>query len=206
MDIVQESPCASLIGKIMLDGVRDIIGQPGVKAISNLIMAPLSSGFTQANREKISFGEISIIQSFLEAIYGRQGGQGIAQRAGRASSSMIFRKFGQRMGLNNLDFRLLPTQTRIKVGLEALAATVSDLSCEPFLATEDGEAWIWRVQVCPVCWQRQSEVPACYFVVGLLQEFVSTLSGGKIHNVMETDCLAAGADSCTFRIDKQAME
>ncbi len=119
---------------------------------------------------------------------------------------MIFRKFGQRMGLNNLDFRLLPTHTRIKVGLEALAITVSDLCCEPFLATEDGAAWIWRVDACPVCWQRQSEKPACYFVVGLLQEFVSTISGGKIHNVVETECLAAGAEACTFRIDKQAME
>ena len=206
MDIVQEFPCASQIGKIMLDGVRDIIGQPGVKAISDLSTPPLSPGYTQANKEKISFGEISTIQSFLETMYGRQGGQGIAQRAGRASSSMIFRKFGQSMGLNNLDFRLLPTQTRIKVGLAALATTVSDLCCEPFLASEDEEAWIWRVHVCPVCWQRHNEGPACYFVIGLLQEFVSTISGGKLHNVVETECLAAGAASCTFRVDKQAME
>ncbi len=206
MDIVQEIPCASQIGKIMLAGVRDIIGQPGIKAITNLLTPPAPQGFAQVNRKKNSFGEMSTIQSFLEAMYGRQGGRGIAQRAGRASSSMIFRKFGQRMGLNNLDFRLLPTHTRIKVGLEALAITVSDLCCEPFLATEDGEAWIWQVYACPVCWQRQSEKPACYFVVGLLQEFVSTISGGKIHNVVETECLAAGAEVCTFRIDKQAME
>jgi predicted hydrocarbon binding protein len=206
MEIVQEFPCASQIGKIMLDGVRDIIGQPGARAISNLITPPFSPGSIQVNKEKISFGEISTIQSFLEAMYGRQGGQGIAQRAGRASSSMIVRKFGLRMGLNNLDYRLMPTQTRIKVGLEALAATVSDLCCEPFMVVEDREAWIWQVNACPVCWQRQSEKPACYFLVGLLQEFVSTISGGKLHNVVETECLAAGADACTFRIDKQAME
>jgi predicted hydrocarbon binding protein len=206
MDIVQEFLCASQLGKIMLEGVRDIIGQPGTRAITNSITPAPSQGFVQANQEKISFGEISAIQSFLEAMYGRQGGQGIAQRAGRASSSMIIRKFGQRMGLNILDFRLLPTQTRIKIGLEALAITVSDLCCEPFLATEDGEAWIWRVHACPVCWQRQSEKPACYFVVGLLQEFVATISGGKNHSVVETECLAAGAEACTFRIDKQAME
>jgi predicted hydrocarbon binding protein len=190
----------------MLDGVRDIIGLAGVKAILNLISPPLPTGFTQANKEKISFGEISTIQGFLEGMYGRQAGQGIAQRAGRASSSLIFRKFGQCMGLNALDYRLLPIPVRIKVGLEVLATTVSTLCCEPFLATEDGEAWIWCVHACPVCWQRQSEKPACYFVVGLLQEFVSTLSGGKIYNVLETECLAAGADACTFRIEKQAME
>jgi len=206
MDIVQEFPCASQIGKIMLDGVHDIIGQAGINAISNLPKTPHSPGLIPANLEKISFSELSTIQGVLEAMYGRQGGQGIALRAGRASSSMIYRKFGQRMGLSNLDFRLLPTQTRIKAGLEALAKTVSDLCCEPFLMAEDGEAWIWRVHTCPVCWQRQCEGPVCYFIVGLLQEFVSTISGGKIYNIAESECLANGAESCTFRIDKQALE
>jgi predicted hydrocarbon binding protein len=206
MDIVQEFPCASQIGKIMLEGVRDIIGQAGVNAIYNLPANYPSAGSIPADQKNNSFNELSTIQSFLEAMYGRQGGQGIALRAGRASTGMIIRKFGPRMGLNNLDFRLLPTPTRIKVGLGALAKTISDMCYEPFLATEDGEAWIWQVHACPVCWQRQNEKPACYFVVGLLQEFVSTISGGKIFNIVETECVAAGAESCTFRIDKQAME
>ena len=202
MDILQEFPCASQIGKIMLDGIRDIVGQGGINTISKMVEAyPLL-----ANRKKISFGEISTLQGVLEALYGRQGGRGIALRAGRASSSMIFRKFGQRMGLNNLDYRLLPTPTRIKTGLATLANTVSTLCCVPFLTAEDGEAWIWQAHTCPVCWQRQSEKPACYFIVGLLQEFVTTISGGKVYNIVESECLATGAEACTFRIEKQAME
>ncbi|MGD0003682.1 MAG: 4-vinyl reductase [Anaerolineaceae bacterium] len=206
MDIVHEFPCVSQIGKIMLEGVHDIVGQTGINAISSLVTSPLSVGFTQANREKKAFSELTAIQGVLEAMYGRQGGQGIALRAGRASSSLIFRKYGQRMGLNILDYQLLPTPTRIKVGLEELANMVSELCCGPFLATEDGEAWIWQVLTCPVCWQRQSESSVCYFIVGLLQEFVSTISGGKIYSIVETECLATGAESCTFRIYKQALE
>jgi predicted hydrocarbon binding protein len=202
MDIVQEFPCASQIGKIMLDGIRDIVGQAGINTITH--MAETHSA--PANRERLPFSELSTLQGVLEALYGPKGGQGIALRAGRASSSMIFRKFGQRMGLNNLDYRLLPTPTRIKTGLEALAGTVSTLCCEPFLTAEDGEAWIWQAHTCPICWQRQSEKPACYFIVGLLQEFVTTISGGKIYNIVESECLASGAQACTFRIDKQAME
>ncbi len=110
------------------------------------------------------------------------------------------------MGLNNLDYRLLPTPTRIRAGLEALANVVSELCSEPFQAIEDGEAWIWQALTCPVCGQQRSEGSVCYFIVGLLQEFVSTISGGKIYNVVETECLAAGAESCTFRIYKQALE
>lgn len=206
MDIVQKLPCASQIGMIMLEGVHDIIGQAGVNAISGLASRPVSPGFIQGNQVKKTFSELSAIQDVLEAMYGKQGGQGIALRAGRASSSMIFRKFGQPMGLNNLDYRLLPTPTRIKAGLERLAKTVSELCCEPFVAAEDEEAWLWQVHACPICWQRQSESPECYFIVGLLQEFVSTVSGGKIYNIVETECLAAGADSCNFKIYKQALE
>ncbi len=44
MDIVQEFPCASQIGEIMLDGVRDIIGQPGIKAIISFTHAAHSPG------------------------------------------------------------------------------------------------------------------------------------------------------------------
>jgi len=87
-----------------------------------------------------------------------------------------------------------------------LAKTVSDLCCEPFLATEDGDAWIWQAHTCPVCRQQQSEKPVCYFIVGLLQEFVTTISGGRIYNIVESECLAMGSVACTFRIDKQAME
>ena len=206
MDIVQEFPRASQIGKIMLYGVHDIIGKTGVDAIYSSLKFPLSPGFNQVNREKIAFSELSAIQSVLEAKYGRRGGQGIALRAGRASSSLIFRKFGQRMGLSNLDYRLLPTPTRIKAGLEALAKIFTELCCEPFLAKEDEEAWIWQVLTNPVSRLQQSEGSCSYFIVGLLQEFVSTISGGKIYNIVEADCLAAGADPYTFRVYKQALE
>ncbi len=201
MDIAKESACVSQIGKIMLEGVHDILGQTGVNAISNLASRPFSPG----NQVVKPLGELSNIQGVLETVYGKQGGQGIALRAGRASSQMIFRQFGPGLGLNDLDYRLLPTPTRIKVGLAAFARVVSELCCEPFLAAEDGEAWLWQARTCPVCWRRQSEKPACYFIVGLLQEFVSTVSG-RIYNVVETECLAAGAESCLFRIDKQALE
>ena len=206
MEIVHEFTCASQIGKIMLEGVRDIVGQAGVNAISGFSTPRFLPASGPENLEKMAFSELSVLQGVLEALYGKKGGQGIALRAGRASTSMIFRKFGQPMGLNNLDYRLQPTPTRIKGGLETLAKKFSDLCGEPFLMAEDEEAWIWQVRTCPVCRHRQSEKPACYFIVGLLQEFVTTISGGKIYNVVESECLAAGAQACTFRVDKQAMD
>ncbi len=44
MDSAQETPFTSQIGKIMLEGVQDIVGQTGVDAISISITSPLSVG------------------------------------------------------------------------------------------------------------------------------------------------------------------
>jgi len=201
-------PCSSQIGQMMLEGVREVTGQAGAADLSTLVKRspPKIAVILPAEQSTISFDDLSAIQLALESLYGRLGGQGVALRAGRAAGSQVFRSFGVQMGLQALDYRLLPGPKRVRVGLSALAAKVSELSCNSFQVTENPEAWLWQVSFCPVCWQRQSEAPACYFIVGLLQEFLSTISGGKIFNVVETECRAVGGDACIFRIDKQVLE
>ena len=63
-----------------------------------------------------------------------------------------------------------------------------------------------RVQIARSAGSASSEAPGCYFIVGILQEFLSTISGGKLFNVVETECRATGGAACIFRIDKQALE
>jgi predicted hydrocarbon binding protein len=41
--------------------------------------------------------------------------------------------------------------------------------------------------------------------VGLLQESLYWLSGGKIFNVEETECIARGDPACTILIEKQPI-
>jgi predicted hydrocarbon binding protein len=42
--------------------------------------------------------------------------------------------------------------------------------------------------------------PACHLAVGLLQESLYWVSGGKIFNVQETHCIARGDPACTIAI------
>jgi predicted hydrocarbon binding protein len=201
-------PCSSQIGQMMFEGVWEVTGQAGAADLNILLKQspPKIAVILPAEQSNISFDDLSAIQLALESLYGRLGGQGVALRAGRAAGSQVFRRYGVQMGLQALDYRLLPGPNRVRAGLSALAAKVSELSCNRFIMTENPDAWLWQGSFCPVCWQRQSELPACYFIVGLLQEFLSIISGGKIFNVVETECRAVGGDACIFSIDKQVLE
>ena len=43
--------------------------------------------------------------------------------------------------------------------------------------------------------------PVCHLAVGLLQEALYWVSGGKVFNVEEKTCIAAGDATCTIEID-----
>ena len=200
--------CSSQIGQMMMEGLWEVIGQTDTAELSAVVRqsSPRIVNFPAAEQSNLSFDDLSTIQCALESLYGRLGGQGIALQAGRTAGSQIFRRYGEQMGLQALDFRLLPGPHRVRVGLSTLVIKISELCCNRFIMSENPDAWFWQNPFCPVCWQRQSDAPACYFMVGILQEFLSTISGGKLFNVVETECRAVGETACIFRIDKQALE
>jgi predicted hydrocarbon binding protein len=193
---------------MMLEGLWEVIGQSGAAELSAVARQAPSrvENIPVGDQGNISFDDLSAIQLALESRYGWLAGQGIALQAGRTTGSQIFRRYGEQMGLQALDYRLLPGPKRVRVGLSTLAGKVSELSCNRFIMTENPDAWLWQISFCPVCWQRQSETPACYFIVGILEEFLSIISGGKLFTIVETECRAVSGSACIFRIDKQSLE
>ena len=209
MTDVPENFSTSRLGQIMLEGVEEIIGRLGVRAVLNTEQL---SGFYRGGKEPVGtdnatqFSELSAIQSALEEVYGKRGGRGITLRAGRASFKYILRMYGASLGLTDLNYRLLPAPVRLKTGLESLARLFSDLEGGQVEIEQTETAWIWQSQKCPFCWQRKLNEPACMFTIGLLQEFLAWNSGGKVFHVEEVECRAKGKPACLFRIDAQPLE
>jgi predicted hydrocarbon binding protein len=198
----------TLMGQIMMEGLVEIIGIPGAHAVINLAQLTQVGGITPpalTQKEEIC-KEMTTLHLALEAIYGRQGGQGVALRAGRIAAHLIYRKYGEEMGIKNTNFRLQPMMVRIGSGLKRLAVTLSGLLSNRIETHVDDVALFWIVSTCPICYQRQTEAKSCHFLVGMLQEFMSMISIGKVFNVEEIDCQSMGATACVFRIDKQALE
>jgi predicted hydrocarbon binding protein len=149
---------------------------------------------------------LSAIQTALEAMYGKRGGRGITLRAGRAAFKYVLRAYGPWLNLLDLNYRLLPAPVRFKTGLDVLAKLFSDMGKTSIAVVESTDAWFWRIERCPFCWQIKSNEPVCTFLVGFLQEFFTWASGGKVYHVRETECLAMGKTACVIKVDIRPLE
>jgi predicted hydrocarbon binding protein len=70
---------------------------------------------------------------------------------------------------------------------------------------EEDNKIFWNIDRCPLCWGRKTEDVACHLAVGLLQESLYWVSGGKVFHVEETACIARGDSSCTMVIDRTPL-
>ena len=64
------------------------------------------------------------------------------------------------------------------------------------------QSFLWRIERCPWCWGRTTFDPVCHFAVGMLQELLYWVNGGKYYNVVEQTRIAQGDSACLVCIDK----
>ena len=109
----------------------------------------------------------------------------------------------QRLG--DLAFRLLPVQTRLKIGVPALARLFTHHSDQTHRAADHGPCFDYTVERCAICWGQETAAPLCHLTVGLLQEALSAFGRGQEFRIVQTECRAAGAAACVFRIEKEPI-
>jgi len=197
----------SQIGEILLLGIEEIIGRPGVNAILNLAEQPVQGSIQKEERSlRIGYTNVAAIVEGLEKMYGPRGGRGVALRAGRAGFKYLLRQFGTTLGIIDLNYRMMPVPVRISSGLQSLADLMGRLGDEQVTIGELEHAWTWTAERCPHCWQRTATEPACQFPVGMLQEFFAWASSGRVYAIREVECIAAGGAACMIQINKKALD
>jgi predicted hydrocarbon binding protein len=95
---------------------------------------------------------------------------------------------------------------KLRAGAEAFARTFGVLTGQPVAYAEEAGRALWVMERCPICWGRQTSHPACHLAVGLLQEAICWISGGRHFNVEEVSCIARGEETCTIAIDKEPID
>ena len=183
------------------------MGKSGVNALLNLAGLPeLIGNYPAPNLDRaFDFADFSAVGRALEEMYGPRGGRGLGVRAGRAAFAEGLSKFGATAGVADLAFKVLPTGTKLKVGLKAMAETFNKFSDQKSDIEEAKDYFIYYIHVCPVCCNRESDRPVCYAAVGILQEGLHWVSGGKNFRVEEVECKAQGNDSCVIHIYKEPL-
>jgi len=195
------------MGKIILLGMEEVMGVKRVDAILRLSPPEnLIQDFSQENADhSFSFESISLLQSILEQEYGPRGGRGLALRIGRACFKYGLREYGSMLGLTEMAFRLLSLPVKLHIGAKTFADLFNKHTDQRVRVEEKDNKIFWHIERCPLCWERKTEESICHLAVGLLQESLYWLSGGKIFNVEEIACIAKGDAVCTIVIDQTPL-
>ena len=210
MDKIPESGYynSNKFARIFLEALKEVMGKNGLNAVLNFAqLSSLVENYPPDNLDlAFDFAHFSMINLALEEMYGVRGGRGLALRAGRTTFEDVLKDYGALAGVGDLAFRVLPTQTKVKIGLQAMARIFSEKSDQITSVVEDDQTYHYVVERCPVCWGRSgAETPVCFYLVGLLQEGLKWVSGGKEFRINESSCQAMGAESCEFVIFKEPV-
>ncbi len=191
------------MGRIIFLGMQEVIGESGVNAVLRLAsLENLIGNYPPSRAERtLPFEIVSLLQNTLERAYGPRGGRGLALRVGRAAFSYGLKEYGSMLGLTETAFRLLPLSMKLHMGVREFADLFNKHTDQKVRVEEAGDKIFWHIERCPLCWGRNADEPICHLAVGLLQESLYWLSGGKVFNAEETACIAQGDPSCTITID-----
>lgn len=195
-------------GRIYLQALEDVMGRNGVSAILNLAgLETWIDNYPPNDMQRgIDFAELSAINGALDELYGPRSGRGMARRAGWATFDQVLRNFGALAGVSDIAFKVLPLARKIRIGLPVLARVFAHVSDQVNTVEEGEDHYTYRIQRCPVCWGRQADSPVCHLVMGLLEESLRWVSGGKNFRVHETKCIATGDEVCDFVIVKTPID
>jgi len=196
------------MGRIILLSLEEVIGHNGVNAVLNLAGLQHLINNIPPNTYDLGFrfDDLGSINQALDTMYGPRAGRGLALRVGRACFKFGLREFGSVLGIADLAFRLLPLKMKIKVGIEAFAELLNNYTDQIVWLEEKPDRFIWHTERCPVCWGRVTDSPCCYLSVGVLQESLFWVSGGKYFVVEEVSCIAQGDQTCTIHIPRQPLD
>ena len=197
----------NMMARIYLDALEDVMGKNGANAVLNLAkLSNLVDNYPPNNLDReFDFADFGALGQAIDDMYGPRGGRGLALRAGRATFAHALSKFGPMIGFSELAFRVIPLGTKLKVGLRTMAETFTKMTDQHSEVEDRDDRFVYTIYRCPVCWGRTSDRPICYGAVGILQEGLRWVSGGKDFRVEEFECHAQGHEYCRFDVFKEPL-
>ena len=196
------------MGRVVLLSMQEVLSNVGLNAVLNLAgLHHRINHFPPNDLERAyGFDELGQMMATLESLYGPRGGRGLALRAGRACFKYGLREFGPLVGSTDIAFRLLPLESKLRMGAKLFTDVFNKFSDQLVRVEENDSQFLWHIERCPVCWGRHADAPICHLAVGVLQEAMYWVSSGKYFNIEEVSCIAKGDPACTILIEKQVIE
>ena len=137
--------------RIAILALEEVMGKNGINVILNLANLPEWINTLPADNlnKEFDFADFSAISGALDIMYGPRGGRGLALRAGRATFNDVLKNFGALAGVGDIAFKVLPMQTKLKVGLGAMAKIFSQISDQHSTFEEFDDHYLYVIHKCP---------------------------------------------------------
>jgi hypothetical protein len=196
------------MGLLYLTALEEVMGKNGINAILRLAnLEQFIDNYPRDTMEKqFDFIYIASLHEALETMYGARGGRGLEQRAGRALFSGGLRNFGALAGAGDLAFKVLPLSTKLRVGIPAIAKVFNAVTDQISSSQEHEDHYIYTLDRCSMCWGRRSDRPMCHTAVGIIQEALKWVSGGREFKIEMKACIGCGAPRGELKIYKAPLE
>jgi hypothetical protein len=208
------------MGRILHQAMEEVLGSEGLRSIlvaaqklDGGMRAGDSDGTSHSDSDGAEFIEngrfsSSRLNSVFGALgdqYGPRVGRGLALRIGRACFQYGLREFGESLGLTATSFRLLPFPVKLNKFAGALSSLFTSSAGQSVRVEKQAGKLLWRMEPCPFCEEGASQDVGCLLPVGLAEESLYWLSGGKIFSVEEIACIARGDPACTLQVDETPL-
>lgn len=199
---IQSIPIEAL-NRILIESLYEILGPGQLQEVATRANLPVL--LQNGSVELLQVLELDHWQGLLDQLverFGQEGAMGIAIRTGQGFFSGYLRMFGLESPLNDPDFRMLPKPRRILNGLHLLA----DLHEQVFPpisvhVSQEETCWQW-LTIDPQKSLKNGKMSPFLqsFTCGVIQEFLSWTSGGKVYPVQRILDSENGAGGMSIQI------
>ena len=196
------------MGRMLLLAMEEVLGRSGLSAVLRLAgLDQLISDYPPNTYDRsFAFEHLGQIHESMDRLYGTKSGRGLALRAGRVCFKYGMQEFAPHLADTHSAFRLLPLNLKVITGANAFAELFNRYSDQVVHVAEDPDRVWWHVERCPICWGRQTDAPCCHLAVGLIQESLYWVSGGRSFMVEEIRCCGRGDSSCSIQIAREPLD
>jgi len=184
----------------ILAALDELMGTNGLNSLLNAANLQEWKTAPPASTEDrdVDFSQFSALFRTLDDLYGQKGSLSLMRRANSTVFNQLWSEHGAFGYIENPEFQGLDASSRIDRGLKTFSQTLSE-SSDILAKVSVGDAgYLFSLELCPYCWNTDSDSSQCYAFQGLLESVVSYFAPETKVEIEETTCVGSGETNCTF--------